>query len=77
MWPSVFAFIFEMLAPKIISVNIRRLIICIQSGEETKAYEDAGQIATEATINIRTVASLAKEYKFYNKYVKALVVPYK
>lgn len=47
----------------------------IQSGDEAKAYEEAGQIATEATLNIRTVASLAQEKKFYKRYVDALVVP--
>ena len=35
-----------------------------------KAYEDAGKVATEATINIRTVADLGQEEEFVEKYKK-------
>ncbi|CAK8684913.1 unnamed protein product [Clavelina lepadiformis] len=48
-----------------------------QSGKESKAYEDAGQIAVEGTLNIRTVASLTRETTFYENYAKAIVFPYK
>nr|XP_018672478.2 multidrug resistance protein 1A-like isoform X1 [Ciona intestinalis] len=51
-------------------------ILTGQSGQEAKAYEDAGTIATEATLNIRTVASLTREEKFYLKYTLALIKPY-
>ena len=44
---------------------------------ERKAYEEAGKIATEATLNIRTVASLAREEKFYSNYVEQMNVPAK
>ena len=47
-----------------------------QSGQEQKAYEKAGQIATEATINIRTVVSLTKEEAFFKRYEEALLTPY-
>ena len=36
--------------------------------EEQKAMEGAGKIATEATINIRTVADLCREETFAQKY---------
>jgi len=36
--------------------------------EEQKALEGAGKIATEATINIRTVADLGREDAFAQKY---------
>uniref|UniRef100_H2ZR91 Bile salt export pump n=1 Tax=Ciona savignyi TaxID=51511 RepID=H2ZR91_CIOSA len=41
-----------------------------------QAYEAAGSIATEATLNIRTVASLTREERFYKRYMIALVKPY-
>ena len=44
---------------------------------ERKAYEEAGKIATEATLNIRTVASLAREEKFYSNYVDQMSIPAK
>ena len=43
--------------------------------KEQKSFEKAGQIATEATLNIRTVASLAREDTFYKSYIKTLEVP--
>uniref|UniRef100_H2ZR96 Bile salt export pump n=1 Tax=Ciona savignyi TaxID=51511 RepID=H2ZR96_CIOSA len=51
-------------------------ILTGQSGQESKAYEAAGSIATEATLNIRTVASLTREERFYKRYMIALVKPY-
>lgn len=48
----------------------------LQSSQEAKAYEEAGKIATEATLNLRTVASLTKEEKFFKNYEKSLNVPY-
>merc|ERR1712136_609663 len=48
-----------------------------EAQDETNAYEDAGSIAVETTLNIRTVASLTKEEYFYEKYCKKLEVPYK
>ena len=36
--------------------------------EEQKALEEAGKIATEATINIRTVADLGREETFAQKF---------
>nr|CAB3219616.1 multidrug resistance protein 1A-like [Phallusia mammillata] len=47
-----------------------------QASAESKAFEDAGQIATEATLNIRTVASLTKEPTFEEKYRTAMTLPY-
>lgn len=43
--------------------------------KEQKAFENAGQIATEATLNIRTVASLARERTFYTRYIESLQIP--
>ena len=40
-------------------------------------YEKSGTIATETTLNIRTVASLTKEKYFYDKYAEAVETPYK
>ena len=37
-------------------------------GEEQKAQEEAGKVATEATINIRTVADLGRQNEFAEKY---------
>ena len=34
-----------------------------------KAFDEAGKIATEATINIRTVAALTREDKFFIRYM--------
>ncbi|XP_076808163.1 ATP-dependent translocase ABCB1-like [Clavelina lepadiformis] len=48
-----------------------------QSGQELKSYEKAGSIATEATLNMRTVASLTKERGFFSKYEEALQEPYR
>ena len=47
-----------------------------QAGAELKAFEEAGKIATETTLNIRTVASLTKEKFFFEKYKKSLVEPF-
>ena len=44
--------------------------------KEQKAYENAGKIATEATLNIRTVASLAREKTFYDNYMKEVAIPH-
>ena len=49
---------------------------CKQAGAELKAFEEAGKIATETTLNIRTVASLTKEKFFFEKYKKSLVEPF-
>ena len=43
--------------------------------KEQLAFEKAGKIATEATINIRTVASLAREKTFYERYLESLQLP--
>ena len=43
--------------------------------KERKAYEEAGKIATEATLNIRTVASLAREKKFHENFVEQNAIP--
>ena len=43
--------------------------------KEQLAFEKAGKIATEATINIRTVASLAREKTFYDRYLESLQLP--
>ena len=43
--------------------------------KERKAYEEAGKIATEATLNIRTVASLAREKRFYDNFVEQNAIP--
>ena len=43
--------------------------------EEQKAVEHAGKIATEATINIRTVASLGREDAFATKYEENMTKP--
>ena len=52
--------------------------VCIsQTAKESKAYEDAGKIAVEGTLNIRTVASLTIEDMFYHNYEKAIEFPYR
>uniref|UniRef100_H2YJX0 Bile salt export pump n=1 Tax=Ciona savignyi TaxID=51511 RepID=H2YJX0_CIOSA len=48
-----------------------------QAGAESKAFEEAGSIATEVTLNVRTVASLTRETMFYEKYRDALILPQK
>ncbi|XP_076808833.1 ATP-dependent translocase ABCB1-like [Clavelina lepadiformis] len=48
-----------------------------QASTETKAYEKAGQVAVEGTLNIRTIASLTLEKAFHQRYVNALEIPYK
>lgn len=40
------------------------------------AYEDSGTVSTQAIENIRTVASLAKERKFFDLYSRAIEVPF-
>lgn len=56
-----------------VSCNIS---IKFQGTKESKSFEKAGSIATEATMCIRTVASLTKEDKFIERYVEALQFPY-
>ena len=46
-------------------------------GKAKKAYEEAGQVASEAIQNIRTVAMLTKEDFFYDKYCQNLITPHK
>ena len=48
----------------------------MQQGKEKDAFEVSGSIATETTLNIRTVASLTKEKYFYDKYTEAVEKPY-
>uniref|UniRef100_F6URM6 Multidrug resistance protein 1A n=1 Tax=Ciona intestinalis TaxID=7719 RepID=F6URM6_CIOIN len=48
-----------------------------QAGDESKAFEKAGTLATEATTNIRTVASLTREQTFHDNYRDALILPQK
>ena len=43
--------------------------------EEIKAFEDAGKCTTEATMIIRTVASLNREDFFIQKYKEQLNIP--
>jgi ATP-binding cassette subfamily B (MDR/TAP) protein 1 len=43
--------------------------------KELKAFEEAGKASTEATMNIRTVASLNREKYFVEKYQKDLDIP--
>lgn len=47
-----------------------------EQGKEKDAFEVSGSIATETTLNIRTVASLTKEKYFYEKYNEAVEQPY-
>merc|ERR1712136_370948 len=44
--------------------------------KEMKAFEKAGKISTETTINMRTVVSLTKEKDFYRRFAEACVDPY-
>nr|XP_039263789.1 ATP-dependent translocase ABCB1-like isoform X2 [Styela clava] len=60
----------------IIAGFIMMRLLTGKSGTESKAYEKAGSIATEATLNIRTVASLTKEQYMFDKYKEALVFPF-
>lgn len=46
-------------------------------GESKKAYNDAGQIASETIQNIRTVATLTKEKVFLDSYMKGIELPHK
>jgi len=47
-------------------------------GEKTrKAYERSGNVAAEAIANIRTVASLAKEDRFEERYIEVTKEPHK
>lgn len=48
----------------------------MQTDKEMKAFEKAGKISTETTINMRTVVSLTKEKDFYTKFEEACVDPY-
>jgi len=45
--------------------------------KERKAFEDASKCTTEATMNIRTVASLGREPHFVQQYEEQLVTPLK
>merc|ERR1712136_659796 len=47
-----------------------------QTDKEMKAFEKAGKISTETTINMRTVVSLTKEKDFYRRFAEACVDPY-
>ncbi|XP_064907342.1 ATP-binding cassette sub-family B member 5 isoform X1 [Columba livia] len=47
------------------------------AAKDQKALEEAGRISTESVGNIRTVASLAKEELFYERYVASLNGPYR
>lgn len=53
------------------------LPLSVQASSEMKSYEAAGKIATESTLNMRTVASLTKEKYFFKKYEKSLQGPFK
>lgn len=44
---------------------------------DAKLLEKAGQVASEAVENIRTVQGLNKQKIFYNKYSNHLMVPFK
>uniref|UniRef100_H2YJX2 Bile salt export pump n=1 Tax=Ciona savignyi TaxID=51511 RepID=H2YJX2_CIOSA len=55
----------------------KQLIHLPKAGAESKAFEEAGSIATEVTLNVRTVASLTRETMFYEKYRDALILPQK
>ncbi|KFO71118.1 Multidrug resistance protein 1, partial [Cuculus canorus] len=47
------------------------------AAKDQKALEEAGRISTESVENIRTVASLAREEAFYERYVTSLNGPYR
>ncbi|XP_021367207.1 multidrug resistance protein 1-like isoform X1 [Mizuhopecten yessoensis] len=47
------------------------------AGQNKEALEEAGKVATEAIENIRTVASLSREPKFFQLYTASLEHPYK
>jgi len=44
----------------------------LKTSKVSEAFEDAGKIAVETTINIRTVASLTKEKVFLKKFSVAV-----
>ena len=45
--------------------------------KNAKSLAEAGAGASQAIMQIRTVAGLGQERYFYDKYVEALAVPYK
>eukprot|EP00079_Xenopus_tropicalis_P037616 XP_017951387.1 PREDICTED: multidrug resistance protein 1-like [Xenopus tropicalis] len=64
--------------PFLIGANfIRMKSMAGHASKDQKALEQAGKISTEAVGNIRTVVSLTREERFYERYNESLSVPYK
>ncbi|XP_065484687.1 ATP-binding cassette sub-family B member 5 [Caloenas nicobarica] len=64
--------------PFIIAANAASVsAVSGHAAKDQKALEEAGRISTESVENIRTVASLAKEELFFERYVTSLNGPYR
>ncbi|KAK6165545.1 hypothetical protein SNE40_022454 [Patella caerulea] len=61
----------------IISGAVQIKILAGVAGKNKKALESAGKVAVESLDNVRTVASLSLENRFYHVYLEKLRTPYK
>ncbi|XP_069716416.1 ATP-binding cassette sub-family B member 5 [Phaenicophaeus curvirostris] len=64
--------------PFVIAANaVNTSSVSGHAAQDQKALEEAGRISTESVENIRTVASLAREEAFYERYITSLNGPYR